>query len=268
MKKFLIKYKLEKGQMIPLVVLMLFVIIGMVALILDGGSIMSNRRTAQAAADAGALAGAQRACLGKSDAKSVAEYYAITKNNATTAIATVVGTQVTVKTTVENSSFFAKFFGEFTLEASAEATAGCFGVRGVSPLPLAWNCRAPSVGGGPFDPLYGCQIQTLSWNLIGPMVNPNWDPPSERKTSVSISDYDGNIKDYFMSGTSIVDSAGIPPEQIYIIIDSDKICLEDDLLNGVVRCDLDGDGKKDIQLGGDRGWLYLTADTSDIGAWI
>ena len=76
MKKFLIKNKLETGQVIPLVVLMIFVIIGMVALILDGGSIMSNRRTAQAAADAGALAGAQRVCLGKSDAKSVAEYYA------------------------------------------------------------------------------------------------------------------------------------------------------------------------------------------------
>jgi len=35
-----------------------------------------------------------------------------------------------------------------------------------------------------------------------------------------------------------------------------------------VSIDLDGDGKKDIQLGGDRGWLYLTADTSSIGNWV
>jgi len=268
MKKFLIKYKMETGQMIPLVVVMFVVIIGIAALILDGGSIMSNRRTAQAAADAGALAGAQRACLGRSDAKSVAEYYATVNNDATSALATVLGQQVTVNAVVEHPSFFAKIFGEQTLKASAEAVAGCYGVRGKSVIPVAWNCRAPSVGGGPYDPAYGCQIQTLSWELIGPMADPNWDPPSQRKTYVSLSDYDGNIKDYFMSGTSIVDSTGIPPEQIYIIIDSDKICIEDDPVKGVIQCDLDGDGKKDIQLGGDRGWLYLTADTSNIAAWI
>jgi len=64
---------------------------------------------------------------------------------------------------------------------------------------------------------------------------------------------------------NIVDSNGIPPKQIYIVIDSDKVCVED---GGEIPCDLDGDGKKDIQLGGDRGWLYLTADTSNIGDWI
>jgi len=31
---------------------------------------------------------------------------------------------------------------------------------------------------------------------------------------------------------------------------------------------LDGDGKKEIKMGGDRGWLYLTADTSNIGDWV
>ena len=53
MKRYSFMKKLEKGQVIPLVVLMLFAIIGMIALILDGGGLMSNRRTAQAAADAG-----------------------------------------------------------------------------------------------------------------------------------------------------------------------------------------------------------------------
>lgn len=260
--------KLEKAQVLPIVVIIMFVLIALAALIIDGGSILLNRRTAQAAADAGALAGAQRACLGKLDAKSVAEYYATVNNRATSALATVIEKQVTVKATVENPSFFAKIFGEQTLVATAEATAGCFGVKGRSVIPLAWNCRAPSVGEGPYNPEYGCKIQTLSWKLIGPMVDPNWEPPSERTTSVSISDYDGNNKDYFLSGTNIVDSAGIPAEQIYIIIDSDKICIEDDPLKGVIQCDLDGDGKKDIQLGGDRGWLYLTADTSNIAAWI
>ena len=265
MKKFLIKNKLETGQVIPLVVLMIFVIIGMVALILDGGSIMSNRRTAQAAADAGALAGAQRVCLGKSDAKSVAEYYATVNNNATSALATITQECVIVETTVENPSFFAKIFGEQVLAASAEATAGCFAASGKAVLPMTWRCW-PNNNEGPFNEEYGCEMQTLSWELIGPMVDPNWIPSSERVTSVSISDFDGNTEDYFMSNTSIVDSTGlVPPEQIYIISDSNKICIED---GGDIQCDLDGDGKKDIQLGGNRGLLYLTADTTNIQQWI
>ena len=172
---------------------MLFVIIGMVALIVDGGAVMSNRRTAQAAADAGALAGAQRACLGYNDAKAVAEYYATVNNNATTALATVVGKQVTVITTVEHPSFFARIFGDPTLEASAEAIAGCYGVRGKGVVPLSWRCW-PNDGVGPFNDEYGCEMQTLNWKSVGPMVDPNWDPPSERVSSVSISDYDGNYK--------------------------------------------------------------------------
>ncbi len=265
MKKFLIKNKLETGQVIPLVVLMIFVIIGMVALILDGGSIMSNRRTAQAAADAGALAGAQRVCLGKSDAKSVAEYYATVNNNATSALATVTEECVIVEATVENPSFFAKIFGEQTLAASAEATAGCYAASGKAILPMTWRCW-PNNNEGPFNEEYGCEMQTLSWELIGPMVDPNWIPSSERVTSVSISDFDGNTEDYFMSNTSIVDSTGlVPPEQIYIISDSDKVCIEE---GGDIDCDLDDDGKKDIQLGGNRGLLYLTADTTNIPQWI
>ena len=35
-----------------------------------------------------------------------------------------------------------------------------------------------------------------------------------------------------------------------------------------IDCDLDNDGKNDLQIGGDRSWLYLTADTSSIGKWI
>ena len=35
-----------------------------------------------------------------------------------------------------------------------------------------------------------------------------------------------------------------------------------------VSLNLDGDGKLDIKVGGDRGWLYLTADTSNIGDWV
>lgn len=260
MKKYPRRRKLETGQVIPFVVLMLLVIIGMVVLILDGGFIMAGRRTAQAAADAGALAGAQRACAGESDAKTVAESYAV-NNGASTAEATVNGMEVTVVAMVENPSFFAGIFGEDTLKASAEATAGCYGVSGKSVIPLAWNCRAPTAGGDPYPEEYGCQIQTLDWDLLEPLIEGT-------VSSVTISDFDGNENEYYLDGADIVDSMGTPPEQIYIIIESEKICIEDDPVNGVVQCDLDGDGKKELQLGGDRGWLYLTADTSNISDWV
>lgn len=262
MKKMFFRHKIEIGQAIPLIVLMMVAILGLVVLIIDGGSIMSNRRTAQAAADAGALAGAQRACAGYTNAKEVAEAYATNYNDATTAVATVVDTVVTVNTSVESESFFAKIFNITSLKATAVATAGCYGPKGKSVLPLAWNCRAPSVGSpGPYPEEYGCQVQTLDWKELQKLVD-------GEVPSLLIRDYDGNPDTYHMSDANVVNEAGKPPEQIYIIYDTAKICLEDDPVIGTLQCDLDGDGKKDIQVGGDRGWLYLTADTSNIGNWI
>ena len=256
MRKQIKYHQTEKGQMLPWVVLIAFVIFAMVALIIDGGSILSNRRTAQAAADAAALAGAKRVCSGYSDAIPVAEAFAI-DNGASAVSVSLSGKEVAVNATVENGSFFSRVFGEDQLQASAQATAGCYGPKGKSVLPLSWYCRAPSVG-GPFPPEYGCLVQTLNWETLAPLVR-------GEIASLPIADYYGNVNTYFMSGTNVLDSAGVPPKQIYIIIDSDKVCLED---GGEIPCDLDGDGKKDIQLGGDRGWLYLTADTSSIGDWI
>ncbi len=247
MNKFQFKNNFEKGQVIPLVIVMFFVIIGMVVLILDGGALMSNRRTAQAAADAGALAGAQRACLGKDDAESVAADYA-SANGASSALVTVTGMQITVNATVEHPSYFAKIFGDPTLEASAEASAGCYGVCGKEVIPVAWRC--PSLDGGEPE----CQMQTLSWKLIEPLL-------AGRVTSVYI---DG--KEYFKSGTNIVDASTIPipPDQIYIVFNSDKLCIGE--VGGTIQCDLDGDTKNEIQLGGQRGYLYL--DSGSIPDWI
>jgi len=244
MKRFMIRHKLETGQVIPLIVLMLFVIIGMVALILDGGSIMSNRRSAQAAADAGAMAGAQRACSGHDDAKAVAEEFAINHNAATSALATVVDQNVTVTTTVENPSFFSKIFGQETLSATAEATAGCYGPKGTSALPLAFYCRADTVGGSNPEN-YDCVMKTLNWDdELKPLIN---------GSTVAI---DG--VDYFIKDNSIVqeNKNKVPlMKYIYIIMDDDKVC-ESDL--GGYDCDFNNDGKDELQFSGNRGWIYLT----------
>ena len=150
MKKFRVTEKFEIGQTLPFIVLMMFVILGMVALVLDGGSVMANRRTAQVAADAGAMAGANRACSGNYDAATVAEAYAV-NNGATLASVTIAGSTVTVEATVENPSFFAKVFGQETLTAVADATAGCYPLKGSGTMmPVAWSCR-PTVSGAGFD---------------------------------------------------------------------------------------------------------------------
>jgi len=286
-------FKFNKGQIIPIVALMLLAIIAMVMLILDGGALLSYRRTAQAAADAGALAGAQNLCWHLSeDSKGVAEAYAI-NNGASTAEANidVDGYQVTVTATVLSDSFFARVFGVDELKASAEAIAGCQGVRGKGVIPLAWNCVPNDDPNPAFNPNIGCQEQPLSWDLIGDFVNGIND-------SVAIKDSDGNSVTYdrYSDGTSLVDDPNkdtpIPPEQIYILFDDQKLCIEEyydscyyksgvycceqggvetcglENLDGDWQCDLDGDGKKDLQLGGERGLIYLTSSDNSIIKWI
>jgi len=53
------------GQVLPFLVVGLLVIIMMAALLIDGGFLLVDRRAAQNAADAGALAGARVLCSGE-----------------------------------------------------------------------------------------------------------------------------------------------------------------------------------------------------------
>ncbi len=268
MKKFRVTGKFEIGQVLPLVVLMMVAILAMVALILDGGSVMANRRTAQAAADAGAMAGAQRACSGNSDAVAIAEAYA-TKNGAQSAVVSIAGSTVTVEAMVENPSFFAKVFGEETLTATADAAAGCYPPSGNELMPIAWSCKSPVGYPGATDPGKDCVILGLDWdNLLRPLV----------KKEVSTITIPGNTGSYEMDGDNIVNtSTNKPPVQIYIILDDlksneDIVCVEDEPANpDAITCDLNGDKTSDIMSGGSRGWLDLDGGgggASDIKGWI
>jgi len=265
------KFEFEKAQVIPLVALMMLAILAMVALILDGGALMSNRRIAQAAADAGALAGAKQLCLGNpSQAIVDAKYYtALNGGDTPVQTPTINGGLIQVKTKVTRNSFFARVFRENLLSASAAADAGCYGPAGKAVLPLAWICKGPNAGELPFDPDMDCEIQTLSWdNELRPLT----------KGEISSIEIDGET--YTMDSTythsitrPVVTSSGITeyvtPNQIYIVIDTDKVCIEDQPgVTGAIVCDLDSDGKKEIQTGGERGWLYLTAETNNITKWI
>lgn len=262
--------KLERAQILPIVVIGVIVMIAFAALIIDGGSVMLNRRTAQAAADAGALAGAKRLCLGKSDAQAVAEDYALNKNDATTATVTVNGKIVTVVAEVDRPSYFAKIFGQDSDAASAKAIAGCFAIEGNYMMPIAWSCRPP-VGGGPFDPELGCKIMALDWEEI---VKPLLDG--------AVKPIPGNTGNFHRTGDNIVNVVtGEPPSQIYIVMDKistnqDTLCKEDLLPTNLlystaIICDLNGDGKNDIEGAGNRGWLDLNnggGGAVDMRNWI
>jgi hypothetical protein len=160
----------EKGQVIPAVVIMLFAIIAMVALLLDGGTLMMNKRSAQVAADAGALAGAKLMCAAGYNPTTVlntASTYA-TQNYATNAVPSILtktiggkdAQVIQMQTSVTNSSFFARIFGYSELNSNAVAQAGCFTTcEAKGMLPVSWSCKAP-VGGSDSQ---NCQLLELDW---------------------------------------------------------------------------------------------------------
>jgi hypothetical protein len=263
----------EKAQIIPIVVVALIVLIAFAALLIDGGSIMLNRRTAQAAADAGAMAGARELCVTSgANPLEVAENYAF-MNGAATADAQLESGIINITTTVVNDSFFAKIFGVDSLQGYAEAAAGCFAPAGNYLLPVAWSCRPSLSTTPPFDPGVDCKMMALDWTgLLEPLV--------ERETpSIGIP---GNDGDYEMEGNNIVHIfTRKPPKQIYIIMDkisssTETYCKEDLQVTdpgyaAAITCDIDGDGKNDIEGGGNRGWLDLNnggGGASDMRSWI
>ena len=139
------KTKNEIGQSIILIALMLFGLFVVAGLIVDGGNMYLNRRQAQTAADAAALAAATEYCISKgtpTEADLVAQDYALNKNRATQMIdlspegnpdgsapfilidAATKNIRVAVELT--HSTFFAKVFGRSATTVEADASAGCY----------------------------------------------------------------------------------------------------------------------------------------------
>src|SRR5689334_24150581 len=73
----------EQGSVLVTVVISLIVLLGITALVLDLGAFRSHRRQLQTAADAGALAGAQKLISTPGQACSTAAYYQRQNDNST-----------------------------------------------------------------------------------------------------------------------------------------------------------------------------------------
>lgn len=146
--------KLESGQVIIIVAIGLVALIAMAALIVDGAIIMSHRRTAQAAADAAALAGAEWLCphvYSESDAIDLAEAY-VSLNQAEVvdvSISDEYENTIHVEATVNTGSFFARIFNQTELSANAVAEASCTPLStGAATLPVVYPCDLQVLGDG------------------------------------------------------------------------------------------------------------------------
>jgi hypothetical protein len=224
------KNKMEKGQSLILVTLLLFAFLAILALVLDGGFLYYLRRNAQNAADAGALAGADDLCRFKipSQAEDVAEQFAY-DNRVSTAVASATlmspGGIVEVQTSIDYQTFFARLLNLTTVSPPAFAKAGCAPPEGIGVMPIAWSCKAPI---GEPDPGEVCEIHKIEEDDLDCV----WleDP------MYIIADSETIEVDTFCQ-----DPTGEPPS--------------------AMDCDLDDDGVNDMTLlaGGDRSWLDLNA---------
>ncbi len=246
------KRKYERGQSLVMVALILAGLIAVAALIVDGGNIYLNRRQAQTAADAAAMAGAHELCAKGGNLTSVTTLvtrYAVVENRATSLDSvSIVGGQVQVAVTKSTQSFFAPIFGQNANVATAEAAAGCFtpaAYKGV--LPIAWTCRPPEGQ----TPQPDCYLHKVPFNIFTTLYS-------------NIADYKGKAGKIFDEGDGVIPTSyldGVGGKMIYIVMDVDKFNHAKDCAPpigaGSIICDLNGDGVSDVYGGANRGWLYL-----------
>lgn len=241
MKKTLYSNR-ERAQIIPIVVIGVLVMVMLAAVLVDGGSLLSNRRSAQAAADAGALAGAKLLCTGNTQenrnlARGAAQSY-VTTNQAildgepTFSTVNISGHPVagiTIKTRVTNNSFFAGIFGENILLAGAQATAGCYHPSTtVHVIPLAFYYESPPVNAG--------------------------DAQCNSNGSCNLVNYDFTE---LIEELQATEPKNQPLDDIYVIMNEVKIC-EKDTVGNIVCFDM----KKNAS-GGNRAWLNFS-EVADI----
>src|SRR5262249_20010255 len=146
----------QRGQSMVLTVVFMVVLLGFAALVIDVGSWYRAHRSAQATADASALAGAQ-VLPDSAGATALAQQYA-TKNGGSgsgpsgTPQITITQTgyepdTITVKVSRPSPGFFAKLFGSAfgTVTVSGTATARAYNVYGIQNgiAPITVNYKHP-----------------------------------------------------------------------------------------------------------------------------
>ncbi|MDD2921623.1 MAG: pilus assembly protein TadG-related protein [Anaerolineales bacterium] len=244
------KNKNERGQSIIIIAIMFLGLVAVAALIIDGGSLYLNRRVAQTAADAAAMAGAREMCVKKgslSAVQNIVNKYAITENGATAVESMSMDDEnytVVVRTRVETPSFFARGLGYENDTVRAEASAGCFTPATTDELlPIAWTCR-PAVGGSTGD----CTVHSIPIDIFKTLLTVfNFGPGTNENMLLT----EGDGADY----QTYTDAIG--GKMTYLVMDSDSFTSSIDCMppigTGLINCDFNNDGILDVEGGANRG---------------
>jgi hypothetical protein len=149
----------RNGQVLVQVAMLMVVLLLFLAIAIDVGNILTERRRMQNAADAGALAGAWEICFGDpAMAEVTAQEYAIDRNGAQVADVSIAGGEVTVYAREAAEMYLIRIFGVDTADINALAVATCGGAISLCNLwPISfheqrWNelkC-SPDEGDGTF----------------------------------------------------------------------------------------------------------------------
>lgn len=191
----------EKGQTLPLVVLFLLVLLGVLAMVLDGGYGFVQKRRAQNAADAGALAGALAIVNGEyRDAvvRQTVNQYATANGAVTTdmryltsggvllanpgnGIVPTAASAISVTTQIPFATFFARVLGIPTMTAVAQARAQAISAA----MPSSYPGLAPI--GVPTNFYDSCTAPTARCDLWDSQYRLPWGTPAAFKGVLDLS---------------------------------------------------------------------------------
>ena len=163
----------ERGQATVLTLVMLVVLLGMGALVIDLGAWYHADRQTQAAADAAALAGAQALPSTPSSASTLAQQYVTKNGGGSTGVTLSNGlmTNDTIKVTLSRSAHgtFTKLFGVGSASVGSHATARASlmdEARYVAPIGV--NLAHQKLKGSPSCPCFGAgNLTTLPLGKTG-----------------------------------------------------------------------------------------------------
>lgn len=248
MNELLDPQKQEKGQSLVMLLLLIFVFFVILALVIDGGNTYFQRRNAQNAADAGALAGARDYCEYKDtlQASGVASSYVSSNEAALFEPVTINPSQgtVNVKTQITYDTFVGNVINQSNITAVAEAEAGCQQpCIGDGVLPVVWTCKPGSVGSPPGAT--SCEFLPIDNDKLHRYLSETPDP-SDNCQTITLK---GQERLLCPELTVVMDN-----------IDVDTLQCESD--GGLVDCDFDGDGSDDYISSDNRGWADLDGNTA------
>lgn len=259
--------KKENGQTIVLIAIVMIGLIAMAALIVDGGNAYFNRRNAQTAADAGALAGAYEYCTYGNDPTSVITEYVEVQNGATLDQWYFESdtNYIVVETSIEQNNFFAKLIGLSTTTVKATASAGCFspGV-GSGLLPIAWACQNPDAESSVWSESDQCNFKAITYEELQSLIYGPYGNGTPGPVTVGDGTYTAPFA-FRGAASSMLPELYVIMASTDIETDLNKICEP----TGYMNCDINGDNIPDFQGSGDTSWIDLDGGGGSLDpAWI